>query len=402
MVETFLHGVEVVESDAGSRPITTTATSIIGVVGTAPDADAATFPFNTPVLVAGSRNKAAALGTAGTLPDALAGIFAQIGAAVIVVRVDAGKSDTDAQASVIGGVDATTGQYTGVSALLAAQSVVGYTPRILIAPGFTHQRAEDGSNAGKFLSNPVVAALDAIAPRLRAVVVADGPNTTDAAALDYASQWGDGRVYVVDPWVMVTDSTGSVVAKPPSSYVAGLIAKVDAAYGFWVSPSNQVIAGIVGTARPVDFALGDANAAANLLNGGNVATIISCDGYRLWGNRAPSSDPKYQFLSVRRTADAINDSLLKAHLWAVDRNITKTYTEEVVEGVNSYLRGLKAQGAILGGTCYADPDLNTPENIANGKVFFDFDFTPPFPAEHITFTSTLTNDYISEIFSNAD
>lgn len=41
--------------------------------------------------------------------------------------------------------------------------------------------------------------------------------------------------------------------------------------------------------------------------------------------------------------------------------------------------------------------LNTPDSIALGKVYFDFDFTPPYPAEHITFRSHLSNDYLTEI-----
>jgi len=153
----------------------------------------------------------------------------------------------------------------------------------------------------------------------------------------------------------------------------------------------------LGTTRPVDFALGDANCRANLLNEQNVATIIRQDGYRLWGNRTLSMDPKWAFLSVVRTADMINESLLRAHLWAVDRNITKTYFEDVVAGVNAYLSHLKQIGAILGGKCWADPDLNTPEQLAAGKVYFDFDFTPPTPAEHVTFRSRLVNDYFEEV-----
>jgi hypothetical protein len=31
-------------------------------------------------------------------------------------------------------------------------------------------------------------------------------------------------------------------------------------------------------------------------------------------------------------------------------------------------------------------------------VFFNFDFAPPYPAEHITFRSELNNDYLTEIF----
>ena len=246
------------------------------------------------------------------------------------------------------------------------------------------------------MANPVVAELLGIAERLRAVIIADGPNTTDAAAIDYREDWGSPRIYVVDPHVKVMKN-GAVVTEPVSARVAGLIAKIDNDRGFWWSPSNNVINGIVGSHRPVDFALGDPNARANLLNENEVATIIQEDGYRLWGNRTCSSDPKWAFLSVRRTADMINESLLRAHLWAVDRNITKTYVGEVTEGVNAYLRQLNAQGAILGGKCWADPDLNSPQSIQDGKIYFNFDFTPPYPAEHIIFRSHLVDDYLEEI-----
>ena len=403
MAETFLHGVEVLEIDAGPRPIQTVRSSVIGIIGTAPLADETVFPLNTPVMIAGSRREAAKLVASagadeGTLPSALDSIFDQAGAVIVVVRVAKGATESATMANIVGGVNATTGDYEGAHAFLGAESKLGVTPRILLAPGFSHQRPESTTTPGTFLANPVVSEMVGIAERLRAVVIADGPNTTDEAAQAYAGDFGSPRVYVVDPWVLKTDSAGAIVSKPASPCVAGLIAKSDNDRGFWWSPSNQNINGIMGTVRPVDFTLGDANARANLLNEGGIATIIRQDGYRLWGNRTLSSDPKWMFLSVRRTADMINDSLLRAHLWAVDRNITKTYIQDVAEGVNAYLRHLTAIGAILGGQCWADPDLNTPDQIAQGKVYFDFDFTPPFPAEHITFRSQMTNEYLSEVF----
>lgn len=403
MPETFLHGVEVIEIDSGPRPIRTVRSGVIGIVGTAPDADAAAFPLNTPVLIAGSRTEAALLDTVGdgngTLPAAMDGIFDQIGAVVVVVRVDEGVDETATTANIIGGVNSGDGSYEGVHALLGAESVVGFSPRIICVPGYTHQKIEDPENLGTYLANAVVSELLGIAERLRAVIIADGPNTTDADAIAYGEDFGSARVYVVDPWVKILDGDGLVATEPASARVAGLIAKIDNDRGFWWSPSNQVLNGIIGTARPVDFKLGDTSARANLLNEQNISTIIRQDGYRLWGNRTLSSDPKFAFLQTRRTADIINDSLQRAHLWAVDRNITKTYIEDVVEGVNAYLRTLKALGAILGGRCWADEDLNTAANITQGKVYFNFDFTPPYPAEHITFRSHLVDDYIKEIFA---
>ncbi|WP_334061758.1 phage tail sheath subtilisin-like domain-containing protein [Limimaricola cinnabarinus] len=384
------------EVDSGARPIRTVRTGVIGIVGTAPGADATEFPLNTPVLIAGSRAKAAKLDVSGdgsgggTLPAALDGILDQIGAVVIVVRVDEGVDETGTLANVVGGVDGVTGQYQGVHALLGAEAAVGFTPRILCAPGWTHQRPTD-------TANPVVAELEGLADRLRAIIVADGPNTTDADAQTYAGDWGtSGRVYVIDPWVTVLDGDGNVVSEPASGRVAGVIARTDADRGFWHSPSNKGIYGITGTSRPVDFKLGDTASRANLLNENDVATIIRQDGFRLWGNRVPTADPKWQFISVRRIADALHESIQQAHLWAVDRNITKTYLEDVADGVNGYIRTLIERGALLGGECYADPDLNTAASIQDGKVYFNLRFTPPYPAEHITFRSHLVDDYITE------
>lgn len=388
MAEQFLHGVEVIEVSSGPRTIRTAKSAVIGVVGTAPDADSSLFPLNTPVLIIGNRTEAAKLGLTGTLPEAVNAIFDQIGALVVVVRVAEGVDSDETTTNIIGGVDSETGQYLGLQAFLSSESITHVTPRILIAPHYTHDRPEGNAN-------PVVTAMIPIAERLRGVIVADGPNTTDQDAITWRTDWGSSRVFIVDPWVKSYNDVEKSV--PASPYVAGLIAKIDNEQGFWWSPSNQVVNGIVGTVRPVDFALGDPNTRANFLNENEVATIIRQDGYRLWGNRTCSSDQKWAFLSVRRTADLIHDSLLRAHLWAVDRNINRTYLDDVKESVNAYLAHLKAIGAVLGGECYPDPDLNTPANIAQGKVYFDFDFTPPYPAERISFRSHLINDYIKEL-----
>jgi len=395
MPEQFLHGVEVVEIDSGDRPIATAASSIIAVIGTAPRADVLAFPVNAPVMVANSRTLAAKLlsgvgASDGTLPDALDSIFDQAGAAVIVIRVEEGVDDAATLANVLGGTNALTGAYEGVHALLAAESVTGFKPRILIAPGFTHRTG--------VTANAVVAEMQGIADRMRAVVIADGPSTTDADAITAAGDSGTRRVFFVDPRVLKVDSAGAIVPAWPSAAVAGVIARTDNSRGWWVSPSNQEIFGIVGTERAIDFSMSDPASRSNLLNVANVATIIRQNGFRLWGNRTLSADPKWSFLCVVRTADIIADSLQAAHLWAVDRGITKTYVEDVREGVNAFLRNLKSVGAILGGSCWLDPELNSAANIAAGKVYWDFDFTPVYPAEHLTFRSHLVDNYIAEIF----
>ena len=397
MTEKFLHGVNVIEVTSGPKTIKTSKSSVIGVIGTAPDSDAEKFPLNKPVLIAGSLKEAAKLGKKGTLPSAISSIFSQIGATVVVIRVAEGENvdqklkESETIQNIIGGVDTETGEYQGIQAFLSSESIVHVAPRILIAPNFTHQLPETESREEKS-KNPVVSALIPIAEKLRAIIVADGPNTNDEEAIKWRKSIGSSRVYVVDPWVKIFTDVEKIL--PASPFVAGLIAKVDNEHGFWWSPSNQEINGIVGTSRPVDFTLGDANCRANYLNENQVTTIIHQNGYKLWGNRTCSSDEQWSFLPVRRTADLINDSLLRAHLWAVDRNITKTYIDDVIEGVNAYLANLQAQGAIISGKCYASPGLNTPANIASGKVYFDFKFNTSSPAEQIIFRSHLVNNEI--------
>ena len=48
--------------------------------------------------------------------------------------------------------------------------------------------------------------------------------------------------------------------------------------------------------------------------------------------------------------------------------------------MNAYLRQLKAQGAILGGKLLGRSGLNRRQSIQDGKIYFNFDFTPPYPA----------------------
>ncbi|MCR9385293.1 phage tail sheath C-terminal domain-containing protein [Vibrio metoecus] len=335
------------------------------------------FPLKEPVAVAGSRKLIEKLGKEGTLPAAFDDIFDQTGALVIVVRAEKGQTEEQTQANVI----------EAMQAFLDSQTETGYTPRILVAPEFSQFDA-------------VASELEAKAKRLRAIAYLDCDRTASYTdAIKRARQFGE-RVEITWPWVRVFDTElAKEIDRPYSARAAGLRARIDAEKGFWWSKSNQEIYGIVGTSQPVDWALGDPNTTANMLNENKVSTIIREGGFRHWGNRTCSTDPKWTFEQTRRTADMINDSVQRSHLWAVDRNITKTYVDDVISGVNAYLRELKALGAILGGECWADKELNTPATIQRGIVYFDFDFCPPYPAEHIVFRSRLNNAYLEEVFS---
>lgn len=386
MPEQFLHGIETVEIDTGIRPIQTVKSSIIGFVGTAPAAVALTFPLNTPVLVTGPR-MAADLGVDGTLKDAYEAAYQQGVNTVIVVRVAEGANTAETLSNVTG--SAANG--TGVYALLNAENILGLKPRILAAPGHT-------SNAAANPASPVTLALIAVAARLRAVAFADGPNTNEADAKTERAKYGSDRLYLVDPAVIVWDSDASAhVTRPASGYAAGLQSAIDARRGFWWSPSNQILNGVAGTARPISWAISDPDTEANRLNEDEIATIIRKDGFRLWGVRATATDPLWAFLPVRRTADMIYESIEEGLLWAMDRPFSQQLLLDLRDSVAGYLELLRRRTAILGGTVWIDPELNTEATLKAGKLFLDFDFEPPAPLEHLTLQAHRNGDYYEEL-----
>jgi phage tail sheath protein FI len=372
-----LHGIVVNQLATGERPTGVLSQSVIGIAGTAPSATG--LDIGETKLVRGP-SEVTALGlTTGTIKDALAAGLAQGRASFVVHRVDEGEDDTETQTNLAG--DA--GAQTGVYALLKAKAEVGVKPKILIAPGHSHV-------AG------VHAALLAVAQRLLGVAIIDGENTDAADAITLAGGISDGNGYgfLVDPYVTV-----SGVAKPSSGYVAGLMAQVDQTEGFWVSPSNHTILGIDGTGRPISFELGDANCEAAQLNDEKIATIVREQGFRLWGNRTLATEPLYQFLCIRRTANAIAEAIQLNHLWAVDKGITRNLGATVVEGVNDFLRRMKAAGAIIDGSAWIDPELNTAGSLADGELYVDYDFTGVPPAESLNFNQRITTRYLSQLFA---
>ncbi|HAF92358.1 MAG TPA: phage tail protein [Pseudomonas sp.] len=379
----FFHGVTVTLVDTGPRPIAIPTSSIIGLVGLF-TAGAGLRSANDPVLLTSYREAVAAFGADAPITQAARAIYEQSSAVIVAVGIEAGIDDAATTSAIIGGIDE-TGARTGLQALLDGKSRYNAQPRLLIAPGHSSTQA-------------VATAMDGIAAKLKAIAIVDGPNTDDEAAIAYAGNFGSKRIYMVDPGVKFWDTTANGEAHAPASaYVAGLFAQTDARYGFWASPSNKEITGIVGTARPIEFLDGDDTCRANLLNAANIATVIRDGGFRLWGNRTLSADPKWAFVTRVRTVDIVMDAILYGHKWAVDRSITKTYVKDVTEGLNAFMRDLKNQGALINFEVYPDTELNTASQLEQGRVYWNIRFTDVPPAENPQFRVEVTNQWITEV-----
>lgn len=297
-----------------------------------------------------------------------------------------GGGGAGAQASA-----ALSGRVTGVT---VATPGYGYTAPSVVFTGGGGADAAATATTGIVL-NPIVAEMMGVADKLRAVAFVGGPDTTDEAAVAYRSLINSQRIYIIDPKVLVWSTTADAyVAAPAEARFAGVQCKVDRELGFWWSVSNKPIAGIGGVTRPVAY--GDQ---ANYLNERAVATIINLNGqgFRTWGNRVATGDDLWIFLSVRRTADFINEAIEKAYLEFVDKPFSKANLKHMVESGRAFIRVLKAEGAILGGNVWIDQERNTPEEMAQGRVTLGVEFEPPAPMEDIRLIANRNIQYYVDL-----
>ena len=382
------HGVTVTLVDTGARTIALPSTSIIGLVDTFTPGPSTSAKPNDLVLLTSEREAIAAFGEESAITRAAKAVFVRAKAVIVACGVARLEDPALQTSAIIGGV-LTSGQRTGLQALLDGKSRFNAQPRLLIAPKHSATQA-------------VATAMDALAGKLRAIAIIDGPNTTDEAVLAYAQEFGSKRVFMVDPGVQQWDTvTSATIDSPASAFTAGLFAWTDTEYGFWASPSNKELVGITGTSRPIEFLDGDETCRANLLNNANITTIIRDGGYRLWGNRTLSADSKWAFVTRVRTVDIVMDAILAGHKWAVDRSITKTYIKDVTDGLEAFMRDLKNQGAVINFEVYADTELNTASQLEQGKVYWNIRFTDVPPAENPIFRVEVTNQWLTEVLDTA-
>lgn len=236
----YLHGIETIELDSPSGPLETVKSNVIGLVGTAPNADPDLFPLNTPVPVFADALKAGQLKSEGTLLDGVDAIYSQKSAVVVVVRVAEGTSQEETWSNCVG---SPTGK-TGVWSLLKARPLLGLIPKLLVAPGHTSGRPTNG-----------VANL---------VIGDDGDGyVLSTTTITIAAPPAGGRTAKAVPQVVGGKLTGAIITDPGYGYTgsaptvtvagAGTGAAVTATLGHVANPVGVALASIVDRLRAVAF-----------------------------------------------------------------------------------------------------------------------------------------------------
>lgn len=332
---------------------------------------------STPITITGTTGSGAtatATITAGAV-TAITVTNGGSGYSGVVVTIGGAGTDATATATVSDGV---------VSSIAVTKAGFGFTGSATVTIGGGGSGATATATKGSVI-NPVVAELMGVADKLKAIAYVDGPDTTDQAAVQYRGHINSERVFVCDPKVLKFDTVAAANVPEPSSPIwAARQAKMDLEQGFWWAGSNVEIAGITGINRPIEY-----GAQSNYLNEHRVNTIVNIGstGFRLWGVWTCASDLMWQFASVRRTADAINEALEEAYLEFVDRPFSKANLKFMIEAGRNFLRMMEREGAILPGSDVWLLDSNTNEEMAQGIVKLGVKYEPPAPMVDIRLTA---------------
>ena len=330
-----------------------------------------------------------------------------------------------ADSDLVGNV--TSNVYTGMQCWKLSYGLMGFFPKLLIAPSFGAYAAT-GQTAGS-QDATVAAGMATVAAAMRAMYFVDCPAGSSPATLlsnrgssGNSFNTSDKRAVLCGPQQLFLDSgivpTGIGVdpiagkaiqtianlthAGPLSPWVAGATSAKDLAQGYWWSPSNTQINGVLGPDVSVYSSFIDSASDTNVLNSQGILTAFQAfgTGIRVWGNRSagfPSYTTPDVFIPIRRTMDVIEQSVMLSMMQFLDQPISNALISTILASVNSFIRVLIGRGALVAGSASYNPAENPPSQIAAGQLVFDIDCMPPPPAERLTFNVFIDTTLLSAL-----
>lgn len=350
-------GVNVTISAEAARPIAVESTTPIGIAGYEEVLENGLHFYMTTAKALEAleakykaKKDASQAFKKGSIYRALKGIEDQAVNTQIILSVFTKDDDEDTN-------DEITECKSAITAFAKAKSRFGYSPNLIIAPGFSHEDAIKGE-------------IEKMATRLKATGIVDLKADDAAAAIVKMGDFGTNRLVAAYPNVKVwDDETNAYVYEGQSARIAGMIAHTDGAseFGYSDSYSNRVMIGVSGTQIDVDFELGE-TCTADELRAAKISTIIRESGFRAWGGETSDQDTIWQDLARVRIFDRISQACQKGVLFAIDRKASELYHAK--RSVSELLRQLVGAKVLLGYELSWSAK-NTDATITAGKFYLD-------------------------------
>ncbi|MBR6421939.1 phage tail sheath subtilisin-like domain-containing protein [bacterium] len=301
-----------------------------------------------------------------------------------------------ATSDIIGSNSATP--RTGIYTLLDAQTITGYCPKIIVAPGWSKDKQ-------------VADALVSVANKLKGLTYIDADTATDdTVAETVAARSATTKAFSIHEKranLLFPNLKSGGVEFPMSCAAAGVRARVDLdpSEGYWWSISSHVIRGFDGLSIPVEYSVNNPSADSQLLNAAGIVTVKNVAGLKFCGNMNSSFDDNssggntdHEIFEVTQTVgDVIEESIEYYSEQRIDKPITTPWINGLVRDVQAFLTSLTARGAIAGGRCWYDPDDNAPTDLMAGKIKFRYDDAATPPADRITYERSYNVEYLANL-----
>lgn len=266
---------------------------------------------------------------------------------------------------------------------------------IVVNPG--EHWAEDGSG------NAVISQTLAFAETYRRMmVIIDPPQDLEldqAATVDAMGLPTSTYSVLYYPWVQMANPLFNADTNPtapryvsvaPSSFAAGMWAKIDGKRGVWKAPAGVETQLLGASGLEVNVEDGEQDQLNPL--GVNCIRRIPSFGTVFWGSRtlATRADPEWRYVPVRRTAIFIEQSIYNGIQWAVFEPNDHPLWSSLRNNIGAFMNGLFRAGAFQGATsndayfvrCGLG-DTMTQADIDRGQVIVIVGFAPLKPAEFV-------------------
>jgi len=177
---------------------------------------------------------------------------------------------------------------------------------------------------------------------------------------------------------------------PPCGMIAGVIARTDTERGVWKAPAglDASLRGAVGLSVNLND---EENGPLNKL--GINCLRIFFGGPVIWGSRTCRGDDRFadewKYISVRRTALYIEESLYRGTQWVVFEPNDEKLWSQIRLNVGAFMQDLFVKGAFQGTDpkkayfVKCDSETTTPTDIDRGIVNILVGFAPLKPAEFV-------------------
>lgn len=163
---------------------------------------------------------------------------------------------------------------------------------------------------------------------------------------------------------------------------------------FTKSISNVPVPGVGAITYPRTWDLEDPNTEVGYLNANEVTSVIQHEGFRFWGNRTCSTDPRFAFETGVLTAQWLLDTIINGCFPFIDKPLTPVLVRDIIDSINAKLRSTVAKGWLIGASCWYNEALNNEQDLSQGMLYIDYDYTPVPTLENLKLNQRITDRYL--------